>query len=90
MSDSADTCQSTHPIPQGFADGVVIHHRLQPKRHRFKYHMSWCLLDLDDLSSWDKASGLWQHNRWGVFAIKDRDYINAEQRPTKDKLSDYI
>ena len=90
MSDANDPPQQAGPPPQGFADGTVIHHRLQPKRHRFKYHMSWCLLDLDELHNWMQASRLWQHNRWGVFAIKDQDYINSEQQPIKDKVSDYI
>lgn len=90
MKTDEEPAQQVSPLPQGFADGTVIHHRLHPKRHRFKYHMSWCLLDLDGLSRWMSASKLWQHNRWGVFAIKDSDYIHAEQRPIKDKVRDYV
>ncbi|WP_223787604.1 DUF1365 domain-containing protein [Marinicella meishanensis] len=74
----------------GFAHGHVIHNRKTPRRHRFKYHMCWCLFDLDQLSEWMTKSRLWRHNRWALFSLHDRDYINPESRPIKEKLQQFL
>ncbi len=81
--------ESSAPDP-GFADGFVIHSRSHPKRHRFKYKMSWFLLDLDHLEDWAKQSPWYRYNGFGLFSLKDRDYINAQQQPIKQKLTAFL
>ncbi|MFC3195463.1 DUF1365 domain-containing protein [Marinicella sediminis] len=90
MSEDVQQNGSANLLPQGFADGTVIHHRMHPKRHRFKYHMNWCIMDVDDLSFWTNSSRQWRHNRWGVFAIKDQDYIDDQPLPIGHKVREYI
>lgn len=77
-------------LEPGFADGFVVHNRSYPKRHRFKYQMSWFLLDLDHLSDWDKQSRWYRYNGFGVFSLYDRDYINEQQLSIKDKLTAFL
>ncbi len=77
-------------LQAGVASGHVIHNRLKPKPHRFKYNMSWCVLDVDQISTWMKRSKLWKHNGWSLFSIKDKDYINAEAKPIGDKVRNFI
>lgn len=84
---SPDTNQA---VSAGYADGHVIHDRKLPKKHRFKYHMCWCVFDLDRLDDWFQSSKWWGHNRWSVAALYDQDYVSAEKRPIKAKLLSFI
>ncbi len=77
-------------IRPGFADGYVIHNRKVPKKHRFKYQMCWCLFDLDKFNQWTEKSKFWQHNKFAVFSLHDKDYINQEQLPIKEKLESFL
>lgn len=77
-------------IRPGMAEGHVIHHRLHPRRHRFKYHMSWHLIDLAAVDQWTRSSRLWKHNGLGLYSLYDKDYINDQRLPIRDKLSDYV
>lgn len=72
------------------ADGYVIHNRRTPINHRFKYRMCWFLVDLDHLNETAKKSKLFAHNKWGITAIHDKDYINSSSQPIKAKLSAFI
>ncbi len=76
-------------MKSGFASGHVIHSRKKPKVHRFKYQMCWCLFDLDNLDEWFNQK-LWGHNRWSMFGLYDKDYVNAEKLPIKQKIQQYI
>lgn len=61
--------------------GWVMHRRLAPCRHHFKYRVFSMLLDLDDLPR--LARGLWLFN-WngpGLFSFHDRDH--GDGRPLK-------
>ncbi len=77
-------------IRPGFAAGFVVHNRKVPKPHRFKYHMCWCLFDLDKLDQWMQLSKLWRHNKLSIFSLHDKDYINADERPIKEKLKAFL
>ncbi len=61
-------------------EGVVVHERVRPKRHRFRYGVFTLLLDLDELPLIDKNSYLFGHNCWAPLAFFDRDHgpINGE------------
>lgn len=77
-------------LKPGYADGFVVHHRRVPTAHRFKYKMSWFLLDLDDLSNWEKQSIFYKHNGWSLYSLRDEDYINSNKQPIKEKLFKFL
>lgn len=54
--------------------GHVMHLRLIPRRHRFRYRVFTLLVDLDRLDSVARDSRLFAHNRLGVLSIHDRDH----------------
>jgi DUF1365 family protein len=64
-------------------EGWVMHRRLTPRHHRFKYSVFALLLDLDELAALDRDLRLFKHNRTGVFSFRDRDHgpMEAEARP---------
>jgi len=55
-------------------EGWVMHRRLTPRHHRFKYSVFALLLDLDELAALDRGLRLFKYNRFGVFSFHDRDH----------------
>ena len=78
------------PEVAAFAGGHVTHHRFQPKHHRFRYRMRWCLVDVDRLDDLPKHSRLWGVNRWNVFSLRQTDYVNAQARSISSKIREFV
>ena len=55
-------------------EGWVMHRRLTPRHHRFKYSVFALLLDLDELAVLDRDLRLFKYNRFGVFSFHDSDH----------------
>lgn len=72
------------------AEGYVIHSRKMPKPHRFKYNMSWLLLNVDDISALAERHKIFSYNRLGMMSLYDKDYINNQAGPIKAKLLEFI
>src|SRR5689334_23182223 len=58
----------------GIYEGFVMHRRLRPRRHAFRYRVFSLLLDLDELEDLDRRSRLFRWNRRGVLSFQDRDH----------------
>ncbi|MEZ5470844.1 MAG: DUF1365 domain-containing protein [Marinicella sp.] len=84
------TVKGVFKLQPGITQGRVIHHRYLPKVHHFDYQMSWFLIDVDNLSEWDKQSKCLGYNRWSIYSIHDKDYINDKREPIRKKLSDFL
>jgi len=54
--------------------GDVMHHRLRPRAHRFRYRVFWLLLDLDEIDGLAARLRLFSRNRFNVLSISDKDY----------------
>lgn len=54
--------------------GWVMHRRIRPRHHRFKYRVFAMLLDLDELAALDRGLALFGWNRSGLFSFHDRDH----------------
>jgi DUF1365 family protein len=66
--------------------GSVMHRRLLPRIHRFRYRAFWLLLDLDEL---DKLSGTlrWlSHNRWNLFSVNDADHGDGSATSLRSQI----
>jgi uncharacterized protein len=64
--------------------GLVMHQRMRPRHHRFRYRVFAMLLDLDELPELACHSRIFAWNRWGLFSFHDRDH--GDGRPLKDWL----
>jgi hypothetical protein len=62
------------PPPARLYVGHVMHVRLVPRRHRFRYRVFTLLLDLDRLDDVVAGSRLLRRNRGGVLGFFDRDH----------------
>lgn len=54
--------------------GDVLHTRLRPFRHRFRYRVFSLLLDIDALPTLHQQLRLFSHNRFNLFSFFDRDH----------------
>ncbi|MBO43028.1 MAG: DUF1365 domain-containing protein [Rhodospirillaceae bacterium] len=54
--------------------GKIMHQRMRPTHHRFKYRVFWGLFDLDELADLDREVKGFAYNRWGLFSFQDRDH----------------
>ncbi len=68
----------------------VLHHRLAPVEHRFRYTTSFVGLDLDELPALDRL-WLFGHNRLRPISLHDRDYLKGtgDLRAQLLELPDY-
>ncbi len=55
-------------------EGSVMHRRLAPRRHRFRYRVFSLLLDLDELATMDKELRFFGRNRRALFEFRDSDH----------------
>lgn len=63
--------------------GSVMHRRLRPKLHRFRYRAFWLLLDLDELPEIAARLSLFSHNRFNLFALHDTDHGDGSATPLR-------
>lgn len=59
--------------------GRVLHARLSPKRHRFKYRLSMLFLDLDHLKDAFKDRWFWSLEKANLATFRRRDYLPGTQ-----------
>lgn len=57
--------------------GSVMHARLAPVQHRFRYRVFTLLIDLDELPVLAKRLRWLSHNRFNLMSLHDRDHGDA-------------
>jgi cyclopropane-fatty-acyl-phospholipid synthase len=70
--------------------GEVMHRRLQPVDHHFKYGVYFYGFNLSDLPRLDREIGLFGYNRFRPVAIHDRDYLEPGRQPIQEKLKNWL
>jgi len=67
--------------------GSVMHRRLHPRRHRFRYRAFWLLLDLDELDALSGQLRWFSYNRPNVFSLYDRDHGDGSATPLRAQIA---
>lgn len=67
-----------------------MHHRLEPKKHRFNYTVFMFYLDLDELDKLSDNLKLFSRNRFNIFNFKDSDHLELSKKTTKENLTEYL
>jgi DUF1365 family protein len=57
-------------------EGQVVHHRFEPREHRFSYGLYMCYLDLAELPGVLDASWLWSARRAAPSWFRRADYLD--------------
>lgn len=63
--------------------GHVMHMRLTPRPHRFRYRVFSLLVDLDRIDAVCDGSRILRHNRLGVLSLSDRDHGARDGSPLR-------
>jgi DUF1365 family protein len=63
--------------------GTVMHRRIRPRSHHFRYRAFWLLVDLDELPFLSETLWLFSHNRPGVFSLYDTDHGDGNTTPLR-------
>ena len=71
-------------------DCTVMHHRLEPLRHRFVYKVFMFCLDLDELDRLDKRLRFFSRNRFNLFSLRDRDHLHQFHSSVKENIKSYL
>jgi DUF1365 family protein len=58
--------------------GWVMHRRLRPRKHSFRYRVFSLLLDLEELPRLDRSLKLFGWNRFALFSFQDRDHGDGQ------------
>ena len=64
-------------IAPGLYVGDVMHRRLRPRRHAFRYSCFWFALDLDRLQETAKPLRLFSLDRFNLFSFRQRDHADG-------------
>lgn len=88
---SSDRHSSLFAPPQAAAvlyPGKVMHARLKPFGHRFKYRVFTCLLDLDALKDAAKMTRIFSLNRFNLLSFYEKDHLpDGEETSLRDYAS---
>ncbi len=63
--------------------GRVMHKRLRPFRHKFRYRVFSLYVDLDELPRLQRRLRLFSHNRPNLFSFYDRDHGAGDGSPLR-------
>jgi uncharacterized protein len=63
--------------------GAVMHRRLRPTLHQFRYRVFWLLIDLDELPALTARLRLFSHNRFNLFALHEADQGDGSATPLR-------
>lgn len=66
--------------------GSVMHRRMQPRMHHFRYRAFWFLIDLDELSELSSRLRWFSHNRPNMFSFYDTDHGDGTATPLRVQI----
>jgi uncharacterized protein len=70
--------------------GSVMHRRLGPRAHRFRYRAFWLLIDLDELPLLPGRLWLLSHNRANLFSLHDTDHGDGTSTPLRVQVERHL
>jgi DUF1365 family protein len=67
--------------------GSVMHRRLRPRRHRFRFQAYWLLLDLDELDALSRRLRWFSYNRANAVSLHDADHGDGSATPIRVQVA---
>jgi DUF1365 family protein len=69
--------------------GWVMHRRLRPRHHRFRYRAWWLLIDLDELPELSARLRWFSHRSRNAISFYDQDH-GHDQRPLRQQVEQQL
>jgi DUF1365 family protein len=66
--------------------GSVMHRRLYPRPHHFRYSAFWTLLDLDELERLSENVSCFSYNRFNLFSFHNADHGDGSPVPLRRQI----
>lgn len=70
--------------------GNVMHERLSPKRHAFKYPFTFFHFDISELKALSKTYLFFGYNQNRLLEIRDNDYLKGYSASIKEQLKEFM
>lgn len=70
--------------------GEIVHARLEPLRHTFRYPIFLYAFDLDELPRLDREIALFGHDRINAVALHEGDYLPGAGGTLKERVLAYL
>lgn len=74
----------------------VMHHRFEPKVHRFHYNVFMFYVDLDEIDSLVKKFSMFSRNKFNFFSFRDSEHVQLpaanpdKSKSTKQHVLNYL
>lgn len=78
------------PFTSCLYDCEVVHERLSPKRHGFRYRLFFMDLDLDELPTLARELRLFSRNAWNVYGFLDKDHLDLGRGDVKANITQHL
>jgi uncharacterized protein len=78
------------PLRSCIYECTVMHHRLVPRRHEFRYRIFMFALDLDEIDAAATRVRGFSRNRWNLYTFRDRDHVSIVPGTVKENVMAYL
>jgi hypothetical protein len=68
----------------------VMHHRLAPKEHSFRYNIFMFYFDLDELDDIARRVPIFSRNCFNLYTFRDSDHLPLGKKTAKENLVAYL
>ena len=69
---------------------IVVHQRLLPFHHRFKYSLTSFYIDYDELCTLDKNINFFSYNKFNIFSFNESDHGYRDHRSLREFVKDIL
>ena len=69
---------------------VVVHERLSPFKHKFKYNVLSMYIDYDELKGLSKDFTFFSYNKFNIFSFYDKDHGYRDDRFLTKYVKDFL
>lgn len=80
----------TTPLRSCLYDCEVVHERLHPKRHGFRYRLFFMDLDLDELPVLTQRLKFFSRNAWNLYSFRDSDHLDLGRGDVKANITQHL
>ncbi len=78
------------PLRSCLYDCEVVHERLHPKRHGFRYRLFFMDLDLDELPALTQRLKFFSRDAWNLYAFRDADHLDLGRGDVKANITQHL
>lgn len=71
-------------------DCEVVHERLSPKRHGFRYRLFFMDIDLDELPVLTRRLRCFSRNAWNLYGFRDHDHLDLGHAEAKANITQHL